>query len=149
MTNIQLIISVLVMMYRHVVNHPYIIHYPTIDAGYCKIDQDIIKVSGKILVLDAMLKKLKRDGHKVLLFSTMTMVLDVIEDYLSLTNYQYVRLDGRVKYEQRSSSIDQFQKNEEVFLFLLSTKAGAVGINLTAADTVIIYDSDWVCNEMQ
>ncbi|XP_001604847.2 lymphocyte-specific helicase-like [Nasonia vitripennis] len=132
-----------VTMYRHVVNHPYLIHYPLTDAGDYKVDENIIKASGKILVLDALLKKLYKNGHKVLLFSTMTMVLDVIEDYLSLRGFKYVRLDGAVAYDDRKDSIDSFQKNPEVFLFLLTTKAGAVGLNLAAADTVIIYDSDW------
>ncbi|KAJ8680225.1 hypothetical protein QAD02_016012 [Eretmocerus hayati] len=132
-----------VMMYRHVVNHPYIIHYPMDDCGLGKIDENLIKVSGKLLVLDAMLKKLKQRGHKILLFSTMTMVLDIIEDYLSMRDYEYVRLDGHVKYEDRRSNIDKFQTDPNVFLFLLTTRAGAVGLNLAAADTVIIYDSDW------
>lgn len=136
------------MMYRHVVNHPYLIHYPLTDAGNYKVDESIIKASGKIIVLDAMLKKLHKNGHKVLLFSTMTMVLDVIEDYLSLRDFKYVRLDGGVKYDDRKNCIDSFQKNPEVFLFLLTTKAGAVGLNLAAADTVIIYDSDYVCSNI-
>ena len=134
---------VLVMMYRHVVNHPYIIHYP-LDV-YTRTDDNIIKASGKLLVLDAMLKKLKAKGHKILLFSGMKMVLDIIEDYLSLKDYLYVRLDGNTQFDQRKEAINQFQMNPEVFLFLLTTKAGAVGLNLAAADTVIIYDSDWVC----
>lgn len=132
------------MMYRHVVNHPYLVHYPRNDCGLGLIDDNLIKVSGKILVLDAMLKRLKSNGHKVLLFSTMTMVLDVIEDYLSMRDYQYVRLDGKVDIEDRKIAIDSFQTDPEVFLFLLTTRAGAVGLNLAAADTVIIYDSDWV-----
>lgn len=133
------------MMYRHVVNHPYLIHYPLNDAGVHKIDENIVKVSGKMLVLDAMLKKLHKNGHKVLLFSTMTMVMDVIEDYLSLRDFQYVRLDGTIRHDKRKNSINTFQNNPEVFLFLISTRAGGVGLNLAAADTVIIYDSDWVC----
>ncbi|XP_031786384.1 lymphocyte-specific helicase-like [Nasonia vitripennis] len=132
-----------VMMYRHVVNHPYIIHYPLNDAGVHKIDESLVKISGKMLVLDAMLKKLHANGNKVLLFSTMTMVLDVIEDYLSLRDFQYVRLDGRIKLDERSKNIETFQNDPDVFLFLLSTRAGAVGLNLAAADTVILYDSDW------
>lgn len=134
-----------VMMYQHVVNHPYLIHYPLDDCGLGLVDENITKVSGKILVLDAMLKKLKENGHKVLFFSNFKMVLDIIEDYLYYkTDYQYVRLDGDIKFEARRSNIDKFQTDPDVFLFLLTTKAGAVGLNLAAADTVIIYDSDWV-----
>ena len=132
------------MMYRHVVNHPYIIHYPL--NVYDKTDDNIIEASGKLLVLDAMLKKLKAKGHKILLFSSMKMVLDVIEDYLSLRDYSYVRLDGDIKFEARKKAIDEFQTNLEVFLFLLTTKPGAVCLNIAAAvaaDTVIICDSDW------
>ena len=131
------------MMLRHVVNHPYLVHYP-MDASM-KVNNDIINVSGKLLVLDAMLNKLKAKGHKVLLFSTMNMVLDIIEEYLFLRQHLYVRLDGKIKFDERKEAIHQFQTNPEVFLFLLTTKAGAVGLNLAAADTVIIYDSDWVC----
>ncbi|XP_014204660.1 lymphocyte-specific helicase [Copidosoma floridanum] len=132
-----------VMMYRHVVNHPYIIHQPLDNCGLSLVDENLIKISGKMLVLDAMLKKLKAKGHKILLFSTMRMVLDVIEDHLNLRNYQYVRLDGTIKYEDRRCNIDKFQTDPDVFIFLLTTKAGAVGLNLAAADTVIIYDSDY------
>lgn len=109
------------------------------------INDDIIKSSGKFLVMDAMLSKLKSRGHKVLLFSTMTTILDVIEDYLSLRDYKYVRLDGISKLEERSTNINKFNTDPELFLFLISTKAGGTGLNLAAADTVIIYDSDWVC----
>lgn len=108
-------------------------------------NDDIIKSSGKFLVMDAMLSKLKSKGHKVLLFSTMTTILDVIEDYLSLRDYKYVRLDGISKLEERSININKFNTDPELFLFLISTKAGGTGLNLAAADTVIIYDSDWVC----
>lgn len=108
-------------------------------------NDDIIKSSGKFLVMDAMLSKLKSRGHKVLLFSTMTTILDVIEDYLSLRDYKYVRLDGISKLEERSININKFNTDPELFLFLISTKAGGTGLNLAAADTVIIYDSDWVC----
>ncbi|XP_058791593.1 lymphocyte-specific helicase-like [Phymastichus coffea] len=132
-----------VMMYRHVVNHPYLIHYPMNDCGLGLIDENLVTASGKILVLDAMLKKLKSNGHKVLLFSTMTMVLNIIEDYLSLRDYKYERLDGAIDLDTRRDSINRFQTDREIFLFLLTTKAGAVGLNLAAADTVIIYDSDW------
>lgn len=135
------------IMYKKIVNHPYLIHWPLDYCGLPKIDNDLIRSSGKLLVLDAMLAKLKAQDHKVLLFSTMTMILDVIEDYLSLRDYNYVRLDGRIKIDERKTNIHNFNSDSEVFLFLLSTRAGGVGLNLTSADTVIIYDSDWVCFE--
>ncbi|XP_043673997.1 lymphoid-specific helicase-like isoform X3 [Vespula pensylvanica] len=110
------------VVYKKIVNHPYLLYNPLDLNGMHSINDDIIKSSGKLLVLDAMLSKLKKQGHKVLLFSTMTKLLNIIEDYLSLRNYKYVRLDGSSKLEER---------------------AGGTGLNLAAADTVIIYDSDW------
>ncbi|XP_067214834.1 lymphoid-specific helicase-like isoform X2 [Linepithema humile] len=130
-------------MYKKIVNHPYLVHCPLDSVGLPKIDNDLIRSSGKLLVLDAMLMKLKAQGHKVLLFSTWTMILDMIEDYLMLRNYKYVRLDGLTKIEQRKEDIQAFNNNPEIFLFLISTKAGGVGLNLAGADTVIMYDSDW------
>ncbi|KAK0095183.1 hypothetical protein PV326_009030 [Microctonus aethiopoides] len=130
-------------MYKLIINHPYLVHCPLDDAGLPSIDDDLINVSGKLLVLDAMLKKLHSRGHKVLLFSTMTMVLDVICDYLTLRPWNYVKLDGRTKMSDRKTFITEFNSDPNVFLFLISTRAGGVGLNLAAADTVIIYDSDW------
>lgn len=131
------------LTYKKIVNHPYLLHYPLDLAGRPKIDNDIIKSSGKLMVMDAMLEKLKSRGHKVLLFSTMTMILDLIETYLSLRDYDYVRLDGNSKIEERSKDIQRFNTDPNLFLFLISTKAGGTGLNLAAADTVIIYDCDW------
>ena len=132
-----------VPMYKKIVNHPYLVHCPLDASGLPKIDEDLIKASGKLMVLDAMLAKLKSQGHKVLLFSTMTLILDMIEDYLMLRNYGYVRLDGNIRLEARKENIKRFNENSDIFLFLISTRAGGVGLNLAAADTVIIYDSDW------
>nr|XP_050857224.1 lymphoid-specific helicase-like isoform X2 [Vespula vulgaris] len=131
------------VLYKKIVNHPYLLYNPLDLNGMHSINDDIIKSSGKLLVLDAMLSKLKKRGHKVLLFSTMTKLLNIIEDYLSLRNYTYVRLDGSSKLEERGINIHKFNTEPELFLFLISTKAGGTGLNLAAADTVIIYDSDW------
>ncbi|EFN82007.1 Lymphoid-specific helicase [Harpegnathos saltator] len=131
------------IMYKKIVNHPYLIQCPLDSIGLPKVDDDLIKSSGKLLVLDAMLAKLKAQGHKVLLFSTMTMILDIIEDYLSLRDYKYLRLDGNDNIELRKRNIDNFNNNKDIFLFLISIRAGGIGLNLAAADTVIIYDSDW------
>ncbi|KAG7197970.1 hypothetical protein KM043_016202 [Ampulex compressa] len=132
-----------ISMYKKIVNHPYLVHCPLDSVGLPKIDADLIKSSGKLLVLDAMLARLKMQGHKVLVFSTMTMILDMLEDYLAMRDYRYVRLDGDVKIEQRKECIKNFNADSEIFLFLISTRAGGVGLNLAAADTVILYDSDW------
>ena len=136
-------------MYLHIVNHPYVIHYPLNDCGLPLVTENIIKTSGKLLVLDAMLKKLYADGHKILFFATKVMVLDIIEDYLSLRDHiKYVRLDGQTSIEEREKNIYDFNNDPSVFMFLITTRAGSVGLNLAAADTVIIYDSDWVCNNL-
>ena len=100
--------------------------------------------SGKMVLIDKLLPKLKAGGHKVLMFSQMIRVLDLIEDYLLCKKYSYERIDGRVRGTARQAAIDRFCRPEsDRFVFLLCTRAGGVGINLTAADTVIIFDSDW------
>lgn len=101
----------------------------------------LIQSSGKLVLLDKLLQKLK-DSHKVLIFSQMTRCLDLLSDYLSYRRYRFERIDGAVRGECRQAAIDRFS-NTDVFVFLLCTRAGGVGINLTAADTVIIFDSDW------
>lgn len=98
---------------------------------------------GKLKVLSDLLRKLKQGGHKVLLFTQMTKVLHMLETFLNHHGYRYLRLDGGTKIEQRQLMVDRFNKDEKIFCFLLSTRAGGLGINLTGADTVIFYDSDW------
>mmetsp|Transcript_1235 Transcript_1235/g.1738 ORF Transcript_1235/g.1738 Transcript_1235/m.1738 type:complete len:2914 (-) Transcript_1235:233-8974(-) len=106
--------------------------------------QKMIMSCGKLVLVDKLLPKLKSQGHRVLVFSQMVRVLDILEDYLRYRNYSYERLDGTMKSADRQAGIDRFSKEgSDIFIFLLCTRAGGVGINLTAADTVIIYDSDW------
>ncbi|QSZ30479.1 hypothetical protein DSL72_000033 [Monilinia vaccinii-corymbosi] len=99
--------------------------------------------SGKLAKLDALLTKLKEGGHRVLLYFQMTRMIDLMEEYLTYRNYKYLRLDGSTKLEDRRDTVHDFQTRPEIFIFLLSTRAGGLGINLTSADTVIFYDSDW------
>lgn len=99
--------------------------------------------SGKLAKLDELLFKLKNDGHRVLLYFQMTRMIDLMEEYLTYRNYKYCRLDGSTKLEDRRDTVHDFQTRPEIFIFLLSTRAGGLGINLTTADTVIFYDSDW------
>ncbi|KAK8257481.1 SNF2 family N-terminal domain-containing protein [Phyllosticta capitalensis] len=99
--------------------------------------------SGKLATLDRLLKKLKEEGHRVLLYFQMTRMIDLMEEYLTYRNYKYCRLDGSTKLEDRRDTVADFQTRPEIFVFLLSTRAGGLGINLTSADTVIFYDSDW------
>ncbi|KAI1411812.1 SNF2 family N-terminal domain-containing protein [Hypoxylon sp. FL1857] len=99
--------------------------------------------SGKLAKLDQLLFKLKEEGHRVLLYFQMTRMIDLMEEYLTYRNYKYCRLDGSTKLEDRRDTVHDFQTRPEIFVFLLSTRAGGLGINLTSADTVIFYDSDW------
>ena len=99
--------------------------------------------SGKLARLDSLLRELKEGGHRVLLYFQMTKMIDLMEEYLTFRNYKYLRLDGSTKLEDRRDTVADFQTKPEIFVFLLSTRAGGLGINLTAADTVIFYDSDW------
>jgi E1A-binding protein p400 len=98
---------------------------------------------GKLQVLDGMLRKLKSGGHRVLLFTQMSKVLDIIETFLSFHGHTYIRLDGATKVETRQMLVERFNQDPKMFVFISSTRAGGVGINLTGADTVIFYDSDW------
>lgn len=132
------------MMLRKCCSHPYLLSQPIDqETGYCKIDEEVVKSSGKMLILDAMLKELKKTGHKVLIFSQMTKMLDLIEDYCHLRELNYCRLDGQTDMTTRGEQMQAFNTDPDQFLFLLSTRAGGLGINLSSADTVIIYDSDW------
>lgn len=103
----------------------------------------LIADCGKMIVLDPLLRKLKSEGHKCLIYSQFTRVLDILEDYCGKTSYKFVRLDGQSALADRRDIVAEWQANEELFVFLLSTRAGGVGLNLTAADTVIFFDSDW------
>uniref|UniRef100_A0A669AZW1 Helicase, lymphoid specific n=1 Tax=Oreochromis niloticus TaxID=8128 RepID=A0A669AZW1_ORENI len=135
----------ILMLLKRCCNHPYLVEYPLDPAtGEFKIDEQLVQSSGKFLILDRLLPALKRRGHKVLIFSQMTSILDILMDYCYLRGFQYSRLDGSMSYAERDENMARFSKDPEVFIFLLSTRAGGLGINLTAADTVIIFDSDWV-----
>ncbi|KFB48687.1 AGAP006165-PB-like protein [Anopheles sinensis] len=98
---------------------------------------------GKLQTLDRLLKKLKSEGHRVLIFTQMTRMLDVLEAFLNYHGHIYLRLDGTTKVEQRQVLMERFNNDRRMFAFILSTRSGGVGINLTGADTVIFYDSDW------
>eukprot|EP00004_Rigifila_ramosa_P010956 TRINITY_DN2311_c0_g1_i1.p1 TRINITY_DN2311_c0_g1~~TRINITY_DN2311_c0_g1_i1.p1 ORF type:complete len:1094 (-),score=195.74 TRINITY_DN2311_c0_g1_i1:317-3598(-) len=103
----------------------------------------VIADSGKLQALDHLLIKLKAEGHRVLLYSQMTRMMDILSEYLTFRRLSHVRLDGSTKIEERRDKVKDFQANPDIFCFLLSTRAGGLGINLTAADTVIFFDSDW------
>lgn len=102
-----------------------------------------ITESAKLKKLDEMLVTLKEEGHRVLIYFQMTRMMDLMEEYLTYRQYKHIRLDGSSKLDDRRDLVHDWQTKPEIFIFLLSTRAGGLGINLTAADTVIFYDSDW------
>ena len=105
--------------------------------------QSLISDAGKLYVLDGLLGRLKEGGHRVLIYSQMTRMIDLLEEYMAHRQHTYIRLDGSSKIAERRDMVADFQSRTDIFVFLLSTRAGGLGINLTAADTVIFYDSDW------
>ena len=109
-----------------------------------EILKGLITTSGKMMLLDQLLTKLKKDNHRVLIFSQMVKMLDILSDYLRLRGYQFQRLDGTIAAGPRRMAIDHFNApDSNDFCFLLSTRAGGLGINLMTADTVVLFDSDW------
>ena len=130
------------MELKKAANHPWLF-----DGAEVKTDsheeslKGIVMSSGKMVLLDKLLARLRQDGHRVLIFSQMVRMLDIMQDYLNMRAYQHQRLDGTVSSEQRKKSIAHFNAPGSTdFVFLLSTRAGGLGINLETADTVIIFD---------
>jgi len=104
----------------------------------------LIENSGKMVLLDKLLHRLKQKGHRVLVFSQMTRMIDILEDYCRYRGFEYCRIDGSTEQADRDAAMDAYNApNSSKFVFLLSTRAGGLGINLQTADTVILYDSDW------
>ncbi|KAI1379572.1 P-loop containing nucleoside triphosphate hydrolase protein, partial [Hypoxylon crocopeplum] len=139
----------IVMELKKVSNHPYMFpgaEEKVLNGSERREDQikGLIASSGKMMLLDQLLAKLKKDNHRVLIFSQMVKVLDILGDYLRLRGYQFQRLDGTIGAGPRRLAINHFNAEDSSdFCFLLSTRAGGLGINLMTADTVIIFDSDW------
>ncbi|KAL1496220.1 hypothetical protein AB1Y20_016183 [Prymnesium parvum] len=142
----------IVMELKKCANHPWLIEAPLEPQADVLSDEqlrDLVESCGKMQLLHRMLPKLEQAGHRVLIFSQMTRMLDVLEDYLIKMNFGFERLDGNVGSQERQHRIDRFNKKgdkrqaDSKFVFLLSTRAGGLGINLATADTVVLYDSDW------
>ncbi|XP_044497849.1 ISWI chromatin-remodeling complex ATPase CHR11 isoform X1 [Mangifera indica] len=131
------------MQLRKCCNHPYLFQGAEPGPPYTT-GEHLITNAGKMVLLDKLLPKLKERDSRVLIFSQMTRLLDILEDYLMFCGYLYCRIDGNTGGEDRDASIEAFNKpGSEKFVFLLSTRAGGLGINLATADVVILYDSDW------
>ncbi|CAG5095175.1 Similar to brm: ATP-dependent helicase brm (Drosophila melanogaster) [Cotesia congregata] len=141
-----------IVQLRKLCNHPFM--FQAIEEKYCEhigvqgshtvSGPDLYRASGKFELLDRILPKLKATNHRVLLFCQMTQLMTIMEDYLSWRGFKYLRLDGTTKAEDRGDLLKRFNDpGSQYFLFLLSTRAGGLGLNLQAADTVVIFDSDW------
>ncbi|OXA38190.1 chromatin-remodeling complex ATPase chain Iswi [Folsomia candida] len=133
----------ILMQLRKCANHPYLFHGVEPGPPYTT-DSHLVKASGKLAVLDKLLAKLKQEGSRVLIFSQFKMVLDILEDYCEWKKYKFHRLDGSTDHEDRIDTIEEFNsKKSSTFIFMLTTRAGGLGINLASADVVILFDSDW------
>jgi len=131
------------MQMRKIANHPDLVTSGFDCSPVYPSGEELRKQCGKLQLLDRLLKKLFAAGHKVLIFSQMTKMLDLLDHYLEESGISAARIDGSIPWDQRQKAIHEFNNGNHLQVFLLSTRAGGLGINLTAADTVIIYDSDW------
>ncbi|EDM13056.1 rCG47910, isoform CRA_a [Rattus norvegicus] len=140
-----------IMQLRKICNHPYMFqHIEESFAEHLGYSNGVIngaelyRASGKFELLDRILPKLRATNHRVLLFCQMTSLMTIMEDYFAFRNFLYLRLDGTTKSEDRAALLKKFNEpGSQYFIFLLSTRAGGLGLNLQAADTVVIFDSDW------
>ncbi|KAH7926188.1 hypothetical protein BV22DRAFT_1033109 [Leucogyrophana mollusca] len=133
------------MQLRKICQHPFLFESveDKVNPGGL-IDDKLIRSSGKLELLARILPKFFATGHRILIFFQMTKVMDIMEDFLKMMNWKYLRLDGGTKTEERATHVQQFNaKDSEYLVFILSTRAGGLGLNLQTADTVIIFDSDW------
>eukprot|EP00656_Telonema_subtile_P004043 TRINITY_DN11839_c0_g1_i3.p1 TRINITY_DN11839_c0_g1~~TRINITY_DN11839_c0_g1_i3.p1 ORF type:complete len:1114 (+),score=301.85 TRINITY_DN11839_c0_g1_i3:290-3631(+) len=126
-----------IMQLRKVCNHPYL------QEDSYHINEDLIRASGKVELMDRLLPKMQKAGHRILMFSQMTQMIDIMEDYFRYRGFKHMRLDGNTDTHTRERLLKTFNTDFSYFIFILSTKAGGLGLNLQSADTVIIFDSDW------
>lgn len=134
-----------IMQLRKICNHPFVFEEVEDILNSTRLTNDTIwRTSGKFELLDRILPKFKATGHRVLIFFQMTSVMNIFEDFLRLRDMKYLRLDGATKAEDRQDMLKAFNRpDSDYFCFLLSTRAGGLGLNLQSADTVIIFDTDW------
>ncbi|TPX36140.1 hypothetical protein SmJEL517_g01611 [Synchytrium microbalum] len=135
----------IIMQCRKICNHPFVFQeVEDIVNPSGALNEVLYRVAGKFELLDRILPKFRRTGHRVLMFFQMTQIMDIMQDYMRFRGYNFLRLDGTTKSDERSDMLKQFNApDSEIFIFLLSTRAGGLGLNLQTADTVIIFDSDW------
>jgi len=134
----------IMMELKKCANHAQLCAYSEEEPAYHERLSILLKGSGKLLLLDKLLVRLKETGHRVLIFSQMVRMLDIIAEYLQCRHFSYQRLDGTIRGDLRKQALDHFNaEGSKDFCFLLSTRAGGLGVNLATADTVIIFDSDW------
>lgn len=132
----------IVMQLKKCCNHPYL--FEGAEPEPFETGEHLIHNSGKMVILDKLLASLKSKGSRVLIFSQMSQMLDILEDYAIYRDYTYCRIDGKTSSEDRTTAIEEYNApDSDKFLFLLTTRAGGLGINLYTADTVILFDSDW------
>lgn len=126
---------------RKICNHPDLINLtlPLNDPDFGNPER-----SGKMIVVKALLKMWKQQGHRVLLFCQTRQMLDILETLMKRTPYNYLRMDGSTPVNQRMALVNEFNSTTDIFVFLLTTKVGGLGLNLTGADRVILFDPDWV-----
>lgn len=138
-------LSNMLMQLRKLCNHPYVFEEVEDQMNPQRITDDSIwRTAGKFELLDRILPKFRATGHRVLMFFQMTQIMNIMEDFLRLRGLSYLRLDGSTKADDRSELLKEFNAPDSpYFCFLLSTRAGGLGLNLQTADTVIIFDSDW------
>ena len=138
-------LSNMIMQLRKLCNHPFVFDEVENQMNPLNTSNDLLwRTAGKFELLDRILPKYKATGHRILMFFQMTAIMDIMEDYLRYRNLKFMRLDGTTKSDDRSELLKEFNApNSDYFMFLLSTRAGGLGLNLQTADTVIIYDSDW------
>ncbi|XP_052078522.1 chromatin-remodeling complex ATPase chain isw-1-like isoform X2 [Mytilus californianus] len=133
----------ILMQLRKCTNHAYLFEGAEPGPPFTT-DLHLVDSCGKMSVLHKLLPKLQKEGHRVLLFCQMTRMMDILEDYVFWQGYEFCRLDGSTAHSERTEAINEFNKKDsKKFIFLLSTRAGGLGINLATADIVIFYDSDW------
>ncbi|KDQ19888.1 hypothetical protein BOTBODRAFT_27309 [Botryobasidium botryosum FD-172 SS1] len=145
-TKVKANMNNILMQLRKCMQHPYLVDRELEPAGLSDAEahKRLVDSSSKLRLLKIMLPKLKAKGHRVLLFSQFVIALDIIEDFLSGEGYKFIRLDGNTKQTERQKDMDRFNEpGSDVFIYILSTRAGGVGINLWSADTVIIFDPDF------